>query len=54
MEKLKHIGMVTTVILVSFTNTTTRINLDIVTSLLVGAIPMGEGGGDLPWMMILL
>ena len=44
MEKIKHVGMVTTVKLVSFTRTTTRINLDIVASLLVGAILMrGKG-----------
>merc|ERR1712082_323921 len=40
MGKLSHMGLVTTMILVSFTSTITSLNLDITTSLLVGTIPM--------------
>ena len=48
MGKLKCIDMTTIVMVVSFTNITTGVNLVIGTSLLVGAIPMnGEEGRQL-------
>ena len=43
MRKLGPMGMVTTVMLVSFTSITTSVNLDTMASLLVGTIPKGRG-----------